>query len=96
MQDSLSASSTSMGLRPLAARACAALWMNASLNAFSLAPLPQPQMVASLRPGDGRTFMNADMISLQSLEGIIPRAERWARREERRDEEGRDGGGALG
>jgi hypothetical protein len=31
-----------------------------------LAPLPQPQIVASFRPGDGNTFMKADMISLQS------------------------------
>ena len=31
---------------------------------------PQPQMVASLRPGEGRTFMKADMISLQSVKEV--------------------------
>ena len=66
MHVNLSVSSISMGLRPFAARAWVALCMNASLKAFSLAPLPQPQIVASFRPGDGNTFMKADMISLQS------------------------------
>ena len=96
MHDNLSVSSISMGLRPFAARAWVALCMNASLKAFSLAPLPQPQIVASFRPGDGNTFMKADMISLQSLDGIMPRAERWAWSEERQGEEGRKGGDALG